>query len=111
MCMGIPMRVIKSGNGIALCEGQEGIRREINTQLVGDPPVGTWLLIFIDAAREIISEQEASKIGNALEALKIAMSGGTNFDHLFADLEDHETLLPEHLRTPKTKSTTKQGSN
>ena len=100
MCVGIPMKVIKAEPGYALCEGN-GERRMIDTQLVGDQPEGTWFLTFLDAAREVISEEDAKKIGDALQALQLAMSGEGNFDHLFVDLIDREPQLPEHLRKPQ----------
>ena len=97
MCIGVPMRVVERGEGCAVCEGQ-GERRRIDTQLVGDQPEGTWLLIFLDAAREVISEEDAAKISDALEALKLALAGDANIDHLFADLIGREPQLPEHLQ-------------
>ncbi|MDU8929647.1 HypC/HybG/HupF family hydrogenase formation chaperone [Alisedimentitalea sp. MJ-SS2] len=86
MCMGLPMQVAESGAGYALCNYQGGVRR-IDTMLVGDQPPGTWLLVFIDAAREVIDAQEAQKITDALSALDAVMAGGpADIDHLFADI-------------------------
>ncbi len=107
MCVGIPMKVMEAGAGYALCEWQ-GERRRIDTQLVGDQAEGTWLLTFLNSARETLSEEDATKISNALEALNMAMSGETNFDHLFADLIDREPQLPEHLRDQQLTSTIKK---
>ena len=86
MCMGVPMRVIEAGPGSAVCEGA-GQRRRIDTMLVGDVQPGTWVLVFIDAAREIISPEDARRISDALESLASVMSGGDgNVDALFADI-------------------------
>jgi len=86
MCMGLPMQVIESGVGGAICQfGSE--RRRVDTMLVGEQPAGTWLLVFIDAAREVISAEAAERIRNALDSLDSVMKGGTgNVDALFADI-------------------------
>lgn len=86
MCMGLPMRIIESGFGSAICQyGQE--RRRIDTMLVGEQPKGTWVLVFIDAARQVISEKDALKINDALASLHSVMNGGDgDVDALFADI-------------------------
>ena len=98
MCIGIPMQVIQAGSESALCiyRGEESL---IDMMLVGEQPAGTWLLVFLDAAREVISEEKAQQISAALEAMRLAMQGETNLDHLFADLVDREPELPEYLRS------------
>lgn len=86
MCLGLPMQVVEVGTGYAMCAYNGGLRR-IDTMLVGDHPPDTWLLIFIDAAREVISAQEALRISDALSALDTVMGGGiADIDHLFADI-------------------------
>ncbi len=93
MCIGIPMQVVSSMPGSAICE-VDGERRQVDTMLVGEQPVGTWLMVFLDAAREVLTPEDAAKITDALSALNMAMSGsetGTvpspaDFDHLFADI-------------------------
>ncbi|WP_428547402.1 HypC/HybG/HupF family hydrogenase formation chaperone [Profundibacter sp.] len=86
MCLGIPMQVVESGTGFAIC-AQAGKRRRIDTMLVGDQPPGTWLLVFIDAARKVISAEDATRITDALAALDDVMAGGTgNIDAMFADI-------------------------
>ncbi len=88
MCLGLPMQVVSSGPGFALCD-YLGRERRIDTMLVGEQPPGTWLLVFIDAAREVIPEADALKIADAHEALNTIMSGGTaDIDHLFSDIID-----------------------
>ena len=89
MCVGVPVKIIQPGVGYALCEDNGSVRR-IDTMLVGDQPEGTWLLVFIDAAREVIDEVEAQKINDALQAVREVMGGNHDIDHLFADLANPE---------------------
>jgi hydrogenase assembly chaperone HypC/HupF len=98
MCIGVPMQVIRPESGYAVCEAA-GERREIDMRLVGDQPEGTWVLVFLDAAREVVTSEQASLIGNALDALRLALGGNTeDFDHLFPDLAGREPELPPHLK-------------
>lgn len=85
MCIGVPMQIVECGPGSALCD-DNGVRKRIDTMLIGDQAPGTWVLVFIDAARETLSECDALKIKDALEALNTVMNGGGDIDHLFADL-------------------------
>lgn len=85
MCVGIPMQIIETGFGHAVCETR-GEKRDIDTMLIGDQPIGTWVLVFINAAREVIEPEDALKIADALEALEKVMAGECEIDHLFADL-------------------------
>ncbi len=93
MCIGIPMQVVEAGDGYATCEGM-GERRTINMQLVGDQPVGTWILTFLDSAREVLSPDAAAKITDAVTAVNLVMRGETDIEHLFADLIDREPERP-----------------
>lgn len=88
MCIGVPMKVITPGPGQTLCESK-GAQRLIDTMLVGELEPGTWVMVFIDAAREVLTEEEALKIIDALQALEDVMGGSSNVDHLFADLIKH----------------------
>jgi len=99
MCIGIPMQVLANEGDYALCEGQ-GERRRVDTLLLGPQPVGAWLLVFLDSAREVLDAEQARKIGDALQALGLAMRGEQDLNHLFADLVGHEPQLPAHLRKP-----------
>jgi len=97
------MRVLESpGFGWAVCDC-EGEARRIDMRLVGEQPPGTWVLVFIDAAREVIDELRAQRVRDALKALDAAMSGQP-FEHLFADLIGREPELPDFLRKPKEQS-------
>lgn len=99
MCIGVPMEVICSGSGYAVCEAA-GESREIDMRLIGDQPAGTWVLVFLDAAREIVTSEQAALIGSALDALRLALSGNAEgIDQLFPDLVGREPELPPHLKT------------
>ena len=97
MCLGIPARVIECGEYYARCGSRHG-ELFIDLSLVGQQAVGTWLMTFLDAAREVISAERAAAIDAALAALAAAQSGSTDFTAFFADL-DREPQLPDFLRT------------
>lgn len=97
MCLGIPAQVIESGPHYARCLSRNGEIR-VDLALVGEQPAGTWLLTFLDAAREIIDGERAAAIEAALAALQAAHAGETDFAAFFADL-DREPQLPDFLRT------------
>ena len=79
------MRVIEAGPGWALCEdGAE--RRRVDTMLLGEVQPGQWVMVFLDSAREVLAEEEALKIRDALAALSAVMRGETDVDGYFADL-------------------------
>ncbi|NHX28380.1 HypC/HybG/HupF family hydrogenase formation chaperone, partial [Escherichia coli] len=69
----------------------------IDLSLTPEARVGDWLLTFLGAARAVISADEAAKISAALEGLRAVMQGG-DLGNAFADLEQREPQLPEHLR-------------
>jgi hydrogenase expression/formation protein HypC len=97
MCLGIPMRVVESHGLMARCAGR-GIERWLDLALVGAQPAGTWLLAFIDTAREVIDLPRAALINDALDALEAALEGEMDLSAHFADLLNREPELPEHLR-------------
>jgi len=97
MCLGIPVQVIECGEHFARCAGRNGEMR-VDLSLVGQQLPGTWLLTFLEAAREVIETERAAAINAALNALEAAHSGETDFSAFFADL-DREPQLPDFLRT------------
>jgi hydrogenase expression/formation protein HypC len=101
MCLGIPMQVVEVRDGMAICEGM-GERRDINMQLVGDQPAGTWVLTFLDTAREVLTEEDAASISDAVMAVNLVMQGNTDIDHLFADLIDREPPRPPSMPPDKS---------
>ncbi len=106
MCIGLPMQIKETGFGYAICEGM-GVTRNVDTLLIGDQPIGTWVLTFLNSAREVLSEDNAIKISNAIQAVDLVMSNdaglSTNgldtqsIEALFADLVDRETPKPPSL--------------
>lgn len=92
------MQVIEPRGESALCV-YRGETSLIDMMLVGEQPAGTWLLVFLDAAREVVDAEKARQIADALEAMRLAMQGETAIDHLFADLADRKPELPEFLRS------------
>ncbi len=97
MCIGVPMRVLQTAGLLASCE-DGGHIRSVDLSLVGAQPPGTWVLVLHDAARRVLSPEEADAIRSALQALESVLRGDACVDHLFADLADREPPLPEHLR-------------
>ena len=99
MCIGVPMRVLERGTGRARCEGR-GVEESLDLMLVGDQPVGTWVLAFRGTAMRVMSSAEARETTAALDALDAVLAGDDDVDMHFADLVDREPMLPEHLKGP-----------
>ena len=85
MCIGLPMQVIEPRGRFALCRYGEDMRK-VDMILVGEQPVGAWVLVFLDAARDVMTAEQAQKTADALRAIALVMQGETSVDHLFADL-------------------------
>jgi hydrogenase expression/formation protein HypC len=92
------MQIVEQHGESARCSylGQESL---VDMMLVGPQPVGAWLLVFLDTAREVLSEQNALQIADALEAMRMAMQGDNRIDHLFPDLVGREPQLPDFLKS------------
>ena len=99
MCIGVPMQVVAGGTGRAQCEGR-GQRELLDLMLVGDQPVGTWVLAFRGAAMRVMSVEEARETNGALDALEAVLAGENDINAHFADLVDREPVLPDHLKGP-----------
>ena len=99
MCIGRPMQIMRCDTGRALCsDGSE--QKWIDMSLIGDQPEGTWVLVFLDAAREVLQPERAEQIKKAIGAVAAVMNGdAADFDDLFADLVERAPQLPEHLQT------------
>lgn len=74
MCIGIPMQVIETAPGQALCAGR-GESRRVRTALVGDVAPGDWLLVFIDSAQERLDASRVHEINATLDLLQSALDG------------------------------------
>ena len=107
MCIGIPMQIVAVEGEHAWCEGM-GERKRIDTLLIGQQTVGTWVLVFLDSAREVLQPEDARRITQAVQAVNLAMQGVVNVEYLFADLVDHEPQLPAFLQTATQATTEKK---
>ena len=101
MCIGIPMRVVASREDAIECEGR-GRRERINFMLLGQQPVGAWVLAFQGSALRTMTAAEAAQTDRALDALEAAATGDGDLDHFFADLTNREPELPAHLKGGKS---------
>jgi hydrogenase expression/formation protein HypC len=79
MCLGTPVQVVQSGEVMSLCRGRNG-DEDVNMLLIGQQPVGTWILSFLGWAREILDEQQAIEINLALDGLQEIMDGADTID-------------------------------
>lgn len=95
MCVGIPMQVVADEGPFAWCEGRTG-RKRINMMMVGPQALGTWVLAFLDSAREVLTEEAAKQIDDALDAVDAVLRGEVpDVDTLFADLVGREPPRPD----------------
>lgn len=59
MCLGVPMRVIEVNQGGTAMVESFGVRRLVQTRLVGDVNTGEYLMIHAGYAIEKINQDEA----------------------------------------------------
>ena len=98
MCIGVPMQVVESRDLIAICRNDEEQRQEkVDMSLVGAQPEGTWVLVFMGAAREVIAPETLDQVLQARKAMAAALSGEP-VDQFFADLVNREPELPDFLK-------------
>ena len=71
MCIGIPMQVIESDELRGRCWAHDG-EHDIDMSLVGALLPGQWIMVFLGAAREIITEDIARATSDALIGLLIS---------------------------------------
>lgn len=60
MCLGVPAKILETGDGAALVE-LGGVRREISVMLVDGVSVGDWVIVHAGFAIEKLSEEEAEQ--------------------------------------------------
>jgi hydrogenase expression/formation protein HypC len=101
MCIGLPLRVVRTHGHLAWCEA-DGHREQLDMMLVGEQPVGTWVLGFLGTARQVLSDEEAAQARAARQALAAVLRGEGTVDAYFADLVDRVPELPAHLRKAPT---------
>lgn len=99
MCIGVPMQIERTELLAALCRGR-GEARRVSLALLGELPVGSWVLVHNDLAVRELEPEEAARIADALEAAAAA-EAGLPFEHLLRDLIEREPELPPHLREAK----------
>lgn len=95
------MQIIESNGFAARCQGRGEIR-VVNLALLGEQPVGTWVLVFLDSAREILDEERASLISAALDGATRILHNPVSLDSYFPDLTGREPELPAFLREPES---------
>ncbi|MEG2154402.1 MAG: HypC/HybG/HupF family hydrogenase formation chaperone [Burkholderiaceae bacterium] len=101
MCIGIPMQVREPLLGMAVCEGR-GKTERIDMMLVGELPVGGWILAFNGKAVRVLEADEAARIDMALDTVEKVMAGqAADVDTAFADIVGRTPQLPPHLRRPQ----------
>ncbi len=97
MCVGIPMQITHVDEYRATAfDGEHS--HTIDLALTGTQPVGTWVLTFLGAARDVLGEDEALKIKSAVDALRAVMAGDDGGPDAFADIETRGPQLPPHLQ-------------
>ena len=96
MCIGTPLRIVRAEAGAAWCVNGSRAER-IDLALVGEQPVGAWILAYQGSAVRTLSAEEAQQMTAALDALAAVLAGEVNVDAYFADLIDREPTLPPHL--------------
>ena len=95
MCLSLPMKLVAlegaggEGGEFALVERRQGsaVRRErINMMLIGPQPLGTWVLVSLGMAREVVDDDALALIEDALAALSASLAGDYDPEQHFADL-------------------------
>lgn len=98
MCLGVPMKILSCDDLIAVCHNEEEGRSEnVDLSLVGSLKPGTWIQVFMGAAREIIEPEQLDQVLLARKAMFAAINGG-NIDDCFPDLVNREPQLPDFLK-------------
>ncbi|MCM8596863.1 HypC/HybG/HupF family hydrogenase formation chaperone [Accumulibacter sp.] len=103
MCLSIPMQLISPDGPdgqLAIAErgsGEDARRERVNMMLVGPQPVGTWVLVSLGLAREVLDDAERALIEEALQMLAESLEPadeprrrGLGRPHLGADLPEND---------------------
>ncbi len=110
MCIGVPMQVIRCEGVRALCRHRDETRW-IDLSLVGPQSPGTWVMTFLDHAREVLDEESARRALSALDTLiRVQRGEALDLERGFADLVDREPLLPPHLAALVESSSSEEES-
>ena len=101
MCIGTPLRIVRTEGGAGWCVNGSRAAR-VDLALVGEQPVGAWVLAYQGSAVRTLSDDEARRMTSALDALEAVLAGAVNVDAYFADLIEREPTLPPHLTAGKS---------
>jgi len=92
MCLSLPMQVVAHADPtgeVAIVERRDGevLRREpVNMLLLGPQAIGTWILVSLGLAREVVNEDQRALIEDALAAVQAVDSGSYDAGRHFVDL-------------------------
>lgn len=87
MCLSIPKLVVAwEGEGEFAWVERDGQRERVNMMLIGEQPVGTWVLTSLGLAREVVDDEQRELIEDALGALAASLTGDYDPQQHFRDL-------------------------
>ncbi len=89
MCLSVPMQVValEAGGDIAVVE-RHGRQERVNMLLVGPQDVGSWVLVSLGFAKEVVEPEELALIEDALAALAASLDHDYSPEAHFRDLID-----------------------
>ncbi len=87
MCLSVPMQVVENlaDGDLAIVE-RAGRRQQVNMLLVGLQGLGTWVLVALGFAKEVVEPGELELIEDALAALAASLDGDYDPATHFRDL-------------------------
>lgn len=68
MCVGLPARVVKINNGMALVDAS-GAKREVSAELIDELDPGDYVMIHAGIAIAKITDNDANETDNIMEGL------------------------------------------
>lgn len=87
MCLSVPMQVMENlaDGDLAIVE-RAGRRQQVNMLLIGPQKPGTWVLVALGFAKEVVEPGELELIEDALAALAASLDGDYDPATHFRDL-------------------------
>ena len=95
---------VTNGLDLAGCEDR-GVKTQVDISLTPDVQVNQWVLVFLGASRQVLSDEKAAEICDALAALEAATEGA-NLDRFFPDLTNSAPSLPPHMEAARLSGRT-----
>lgn len=88
MCLSVPMQVValEADGDLAIVE-RHGRRERVNMLLVGRQPLGTWVLVSLGFAKEVVEADALALIEDALAALAASLDDDYAPQAYFRDLQ------------------------